>query len=184
MASISARTGRSPYAGRPIALSSAVRPGVTWTCPTALGRLRQRRGRPSFVCCASETANRKLIASSEIPLVFPREDFTLQLYRWAKIEAEANGLQNFGAPIDIQPTLKDPNAADGESELWGFDAYILRDGRSACFILPTVYLSNAMRRGNGVPNWRLHGSRACGEARVRRHRRRQIPRRGRSRGDA
>ena len=128
MASISARTGRSLFAGRPSASSSASRPGVSLSVPTALGRLRLCRGRPSFVCCASDTANSKLIASSEIPLVFPREDFTLQLYRWAKIEAEANGLMNFGAAMDIQPTLKDPNAADGESELWGFDAFILRDG--------------------------------------------------------
>ena len=113
---------------------SLVAPAGRWVPRRPLG-IRQGafpRGRPlqarRFVCCASDTANKKLISSSDIPLLFPRTDFALQLYRWAKIEAEANGLENFGAAFSVCPTMRDPDAAEDEAEIWGFDAYVLRDG--------------------------------------------------------
>lgn len=85
-------------------------------------RFRSSKGLRNLSCAAGE----KLIASSEIPLIFPREDFILQLFRWAKSEVEPHGLYSFGAPINIEPILKTPD--DEDDGLWGFNAYILRDG--------------------------------------------------------
>jgi len=98
-----------------------------WTAREANEKRRnpRRGGWRSLICQASETTNKKLIASSDIPVVYPRSDFTLQLYRWAKIDAEADGLSNFGSAFTVSPVYK---TSEEDGELLGFDAFVVRDG--------------------------------------------------------
>lgn len=127
MSAISSRTVRLPVVSCRLCRSHSAlesRSGITGR------RLNRRRERLAFlVCCASETESRKLISKSDIPLVYPRSEFVLQLFRWATIEAASDGLQNFGAAMNVTPAFKDPDAKEEDLELWGFDTYVLKDGQ-------------------------------------------------------
>ena len=81
--------------------------------------------RAAVRCAAQQAAVGKEIAKTEIPAFVPRLDFITQLLRWAFQESQADGLANFGLPLRITPVYREPD------ELWGFNAAIIKDGRSA-----------------------------------------------------
>lgn len=121
-------------------------------------RLNARWKEGTIICCTSEIKTRKLISKSDIPVIFPRQDFTQQLFRWAQVDASGDGMTNFGAAFDVQPVYKDPDAPDEEAELWGFDAFILRDGNHEFFLLKFYFCHP--RRAH-LSNWSIYGPRIC-----------------------
>lgn len=98
----------------------------------------QQQSRPaSSVASLSDTGDRKLISSSEIPSFISREDIVTQILRWATIEAGTRGLTNFGSEMSVTPYYRQKDAqTDGDKKdeclLWGFDVDILEDGASVC----------------------------------------------------
>lgn len=66
----------------------------------------------------------KLISKTEIPAFIPRSDLMEQLVRWARIEAQMEGVENFGLPMKVT----DYRLEEEENRLWGFNVTIIRDG--------------------------------------------------------
>ena len=79
---------------------------------------RSTRGRlPASASPAAAPAGR-LLASSVISAFIPRQDLIDQLLRWAHIEAQDQGVVNFGLPMTVRPTYRN------EDELWGFSVTV------------------------------------------------------------
>lgn len=79
---------------------------------------------------ATATSGTKLLSKAEIPAFIPRSDLISEMLRWATIDADTNGFENFGMEMSVEPYYKDQEEGDqeGEKELWGFDVRLLDAG--------------------------------------------------------
>ena len=64
---------------------------------------RRSRGQPqSHICRAAATVpTGKLLSKSEVPAFIPREDLIDQLLRWSLINAQEEGVAQFGLPMKV-----------------------------------------------------------------------------------
>jgi hypothetical protein len=61
----------------------------------------------------------KLLSKSEVPAFIPRDDLMEQLYRWAELEAQHDGVTNFGIACKL-------DKHEREDALWGFTVHMER----------------------------------------------------------
>ena len=80
----------------------------------SVGRSAGQRNIAYAAAAPPATGPGKLLATSEISAFIPRQDLIDQLLRWAVIDAQDQGVANFGLPMTVKPTYRN------EGEIWGF----------------------------------------------------------------